>query len=133
LGSRVSPAASLREDSATWARRRCSARAPACTHFNRVAIYGLGGAAVLIMTMVGLHPFCGPLQPVFGRITSRAVAAASAPAIVAGFAPFSAGSIAPALGGTRRLARPGRPGPRPPEAKPIAVGEPTTILRLPRS
>jgi BCD family chlorophyll transporter-like MFS transporter len=40
-------------------------------NFNRVAIYDLGIAAVLVTTMIGLYPFFGPLQPVFGRITSR--------------------------------------------------------------
>jgi BCD family chlorophyll transporter-like MFS transporter len=40
-------------------------------NFNRVAIYDLGITAVLVTTMIGLYPFFGPLQPVFGRVTSR--------------------------------------------------------------
>jgi BCD family chlorophyll transporter-like MFS transporter len=38
---------------------------------NRVAIYDLGISAVLITTMIGLYPFFGPLQPLFGAFTSR--------------------------------------------------------------
>lgn len=40
-------------------------------NFNRVAIFDLGIVAVLVTTMIGLYPFFGPLQPMFGRITSR--------------------------------------------------------------
>lgn len=40
-------------------------------NFNRVAIYDLGITAVLVTTMIGLYPFFGPLQPLFGRFTSR--------------------------------------------------------------
>lgn len=40
-------------------------------NFNRVAIVDMGASALLICTMIGLYPFFGPLQPLFGRITSR--------------------------------------------------------------
>lgn len=40
-------------------------------NFNRVAIYDLKISALLITTMIGLYPFFGPLQPMFGKITDR--------------------------------------------------------------
>ncbi len=40
-------------------------------NYNRVAIYDLGISAALVATMIGLYPFFGPLQPLFGRVTSR--------------------------------------------------------------
>lgn len=40
-------------------------------NFNRVTIYDLGIAAVLIAIMIGLYPFFGPFQPMFRRITDR--------------------------------------------------------------
>jgi BCD family chlorophyll transporter-like MFS transporter len=40
-------------------------------NFNRVTIFDLGISAVLVTTMIGLYPFFGPLQPLFGRFTSR--------------------------------------------------------------
>lgn len=40
-------------------------------NFNRVTIVEIGIPAILVTTMIGLYPFFGPLQPIFGQITSR--------------------------------------------------------------
>jgi BCD family chlorophyll transporter-like MFS transporter len=40
-------------------------------NFNYVAIYQMGIAAGLIGLMIGLYPFFGPFQPLFGRMTDR--------------------------------------------------------------
>jgi MFS transporter, BCD family, chlorophyll transporter len=40
-------------------------------NFNRVGIVEFGIPAILIATMIGLYPFFGPFQPLFGRMTDR--------------------------------------------------------------
>ncbi|MFQ3597338.1 MAG: BCD family MFS transporter [Chloroherpetonaceae bacterium] len=40
-------------------------------NFNHVGVVEFGLPAILIATMVGLYPFFGPFQPVFGRLTER--------------------------------------------------------------
>lgn len=40
-------------------------------NFNRIAVLEFGIAAVLVTTMIGLYPFFGPLQPLFGRFINR--------------------------------------------------------------
>jgi len=40
-------------------------------NFNRVGVVEFGIPAVLIATMIGLYPFFGPFQPVFGRLTEQ--------------------------------------------------------------
>ncbi len=40
-------------------------------NFNRVAILEVGLSAIIIATMIGLYPLFGPMQPLFGRLTSR--------------------------------------------------------------
>jgi MFS transporter, BCD family, chlorophyll transporter len=38
---------------------------------NRVGVVEFGIPAILIATMIGLYPFFGPFQPLFGRMTDR--------------------------------------------------------------
>lgn len=40
-------------------------------NFNHVGVVEFGIPAILIATMVGLYPFFGPFQPIFGRLTER--------------------------------------------------------------
>lgn len=39
--------------------------------YARVAIFELGLSAIGIAVMIGLYPFFGPIQPIFGRMTNR--------------------------------------------------------------
>jgi BCD family chlorophyll transporter-like MFS transporter len=41
------------------------------SNFNRVTIFELGVAAVLVTVMIGMHNFLSPFQVVFGRIADR--------------------------------------------------------------
>jgi BCD family chlorophyll transporter-like MFS transporter len=40
-------------------------------NFNRIGVVEFGIPAVLIATMIGMYPFFGPFQPIFGRLTER--------------------------------------------------------------
>ena len=41
------------------------------SNFNRVAIFDLGIAAVIITVMISMHNFLSPFQVVFGRMSDR--------------------------------------------------------------
>ncbi len=41
------------------------------SNFNRITIFELGVAAVLVTVMIGMHNFLSPFQVVFGRIADR--------------------------------------------------------------
>ncbi|MBU6334385.1 MAG: PucC family protein, partial [Chloroflexi bacterium] len=41
------------------------------SNFNRVTIYELGVAAVLVTTLIGMHNFLSPFQMIFGRFADR--------------------------------------------------------------